>query len=303
MSSSAARRDELGAVAVEQLDQPPLGDSQRADLGVDVAPGVPRRAVIGHDQPPKLEVVLVAPDDLDRRDPQALLEDLGGIGGEAADGLAADLRQVADVGDEPAQLVLVEDGTDHRMLGDVSPAAVGIVVEHDVAGLERVDPELLHRPADDEHARRELRGAELRLSDHVAAVVEQHAREVEPLVEDRREGGPGHRDPHLAADVHEAVVEDRELDRIDLAGPLCSACCHRSYSVSSSCDGRARRACAALRRLASQLRFRSRRSHHPPGGTTTVVSIDSTISGPNRDPPPTNSARATTGVGWNPSPK
>ena len=38
-------------------------------------------------------------------------------------------------------------------------------------------------------------------------------------------------------------------------------------------------------------------------GTTTVVSIDSTISGPEREPPPTNSDRATTGVGWNPSPK
>ena len=61
----------------------------------------------------------------------------------------------------------------------------------------------------------ELGRAELGLPDHVAVAVEQHAREVEALVEDRREGGAHHRDAHLAADVHEAVVDDRERDRVD----------------------------------------------------------------------------------------
>ncbi len=79
----------------------------------------------------------VALDDLDRRDAQALLEDLGGVGGEDADRLAADLGQVADVGDEAEQLALVEDRADHAVLGDVRAAAVGIVVQDDVAGLER----------------------------------------------------------------------------------------------------------------------------------------------------------------------
>ena len=195
----------------------PLGDPQRADLRVEVAPRVPRRAVVGHDQPPQVHVVDVALDDLDRRDAQALLEDLGGVGGEAADRLAADLGEVADVGDEAEQLALVEDGPDHRVLGDVRAAAVGVVVQHDVAGLERLDAELLERPAHDEQAGRDLRRAELRLADHVAAPVEEHAREVEALVEDRREGRADHRDAHLAADVHEVVVDDGEGDGIDHA--------------------------------------------------------------------------------------
>ena len=76
-----------------------------------------------------------------------------------------------------------------RVLGDVRAAAVGVVVQDDVAGLERVDAELLDRPADDEQARRDLRRAELGLPDHVAVAVEEHAREVEALVEDRRERG------------------------------------------------------------------------------------------------------------------
>ena len=65
--------------------------------------------MVGHDQPPELDVVLVALDDLHRRDAQALLEDLGRVGGERADGLAADLREMADVGDEAEELALVED--------------------------------------------------------------------------------------------------------------------------------------------------------------------------------------------------
>ena len=159
--------DELAAEAVEQLDHAPLGDPQRADLRVEVAPRVPRRAVVGHDQPPQVHVVDVALDDLDRRDPQALLEDLGGVRGEAADGLAADLGEMADVGHEAEQLALVEDRAHDAVLGDVRAAAVGIVVQDDVAGLERLDAELLDRPAHDEQAGRDLRRAELGLPDHV----------------------------------------------------------------------------------------------------------------------------------------
>ena len=53
--------------------------------------------------------------------------------------------------------------------GMCAPPRYGIVVQDDVAGLERLDAELLERPAHDEQAGGELRGAELRLPDHVAA--------------------------------------------------------------------------------------------------------------------------------------
>ena len=177
--------DEFAAVAIEQLEHTPLRDPQRADLGVEVAPRVPRGAVVRHDQPPQLHVVLVSLDDLDRGDAQALLEDLGRVRGERPHRLAADLGQVADVRDEPEQLALVEDPTHDAVLGDVRAATVRIVVQHDVARLERLDTELLQRPADDEQARGDLGGAELGLADHVSAPVEEDAREVQPLVEDR----------------------------------------------------------------------------------------------------------------------
>ena len=73
---------------------------------------------LASDQPPQVHVVDVALDDLDRRDPQALLEDLGGVGGGRR-GLAADLGDVADGADEAAEFAVVEDRANDGVLGDV----------------------------------------------------------------------------------------------------------------------------------------------------------------------------------------
>src|SRR5437763_483936 len=83
--------------------------------------------------------LLVPLDDLHRRDAQALLEDLGRVGREAPDRLPADLGEVTDVRHEPEELALVEDGPHDAVLGDVRAAAVGVVVQDDVARLERLD--------------------------------------------------------------------------------------------------------------------------------------------------------------------
>ena len=113
----------------------------------------------------------------------------------------------------------------HAVLGDVRAASIRVVVQDDVAGLERVDAELLERPADDEEARGDLRRTELGLADHVAAPVEEDAREVQPLVEDRREGRARHRHAHLAADVHDAFPRT-----VSVTGSIPSTC-HLQDSV------------------------------------------------------------------------
>ena len=91
-----ARTNGVDPVAVDQREQPPLADVQRSDHGVEVAPGRPRRAVVREDHPPELLVVAARLDQLHRWQPQALLVDVGRVGGEAAGRLAADLGQVAD---------------------------------------------------------------------------------------------------------------------------------------------------------------------------------------------------------------
>src|SRR5262249_3831679 len=154
-----------------------------------------------------------------------------------------------------------------------------VVVEHDVSGLERLDAELLQRPPDDEQARPELRGTELGLADHRPPAGEEDAREVEALVEDRREGSPDHREAHFGADVHQAVVDDRQragVDRSSLAGEGGL----RAHRVSSSTPSGAP-------------------SSRHSGGTRTVESIDSTTSGPCCA---RTASRRTTGVAINPCP-
>ena len=111
------------------------------------SPSVTRgRAVVREDDLPDVVDVLAAPLDLDRRQQQALLEDLGRVAGEAAGRLRPDLGHVRDVRDEGDELALAEDGLQQHVLGHVAGAAVRIVVEDDVALLEGVEPELVDRP-------------------------------------------------------------------------------------------------------------------------------------------------------------
>ena len=232
-----------------------LGEVERAHHRAEVAERDPRRAVVGEDDLPDVVDVLAAPLDLHGRQEQALLEDLGRVAGEAAGRLGADLRHVRDVRDEGDELALPEHRLQQHVLGHVAGAAVRVVVQDDVALVERVEPELLDRPLDGELDRADLRGAELGLREHVARRVEDDAREVERLVEDRRVGRRHHRHAHVAAAARQVVVDHRERDRIEvwcvmhasLAVSITSAPCCRAL------DGHAR-----ARRTASSPPPRSR---------------------------------------------
>ena len=166
--------------------------------------------------------------DLHRRQPQALLVDLAGVGGESAHRLAADLGEVGDVADEPVQLAAVVYRLDHGVLGQVAAAAVGIVVHHHVAGGEVLQSHLGDGPLHGVEDRPDLRRAELGVGDHLRVAVEHHAGEVQPLVEDRGVGGLHHRQPHLAAGVDQVVVDDGEGDAVQRFR-------HRAAKPSQSC--------------------------------------------------------------------
>ena len=122
--------------------------------------------------------------------------------------------------DEGDQLVVVEDRLDHAVLRKVAAAAERVVVEDDVAGPEVLPADLEDRPLDDVDDRAEMGRAELGLRDHLALVVEDRAREVEPFVEERRVRRVAHRDAHLASGRDEVVVDDLERDLVDSVGWL-----------------------------------------------------------------------------------
>ena len=208
----------LDAVLLDELQDAALAHVQRADHRLQVAVGDPRRADVRHDDVPDGVDVPAALDDLQRRDPQALLEDLGGVAGEPARHLAADLRHVPDAGGEGDELVAGEHRLDDAVLREVAAAPERVVVEDHVAGVEVLLADLEDRPLDDVDDGAEVRGAELRLGDHLAAVVEDRAREVQALVEEGRVGRVPHRDAHLAGGRDEVVVDDLEGDLVDGCG-------------------------------------------------------------------------------------
>ena len=174
----------LCPVLGQELLHPDLGDMQRTDHGVIVAPGRLRGAVVGQDDPPDVLHVLAAVHDLQRRQAQTLLVDLGGIGGEGSGGHAPDLSDVGDVADEPPGLALMKDRFHHQVLGHVALTAIGIVVDEDVTGTEGIESDLVQHPLHGVLAGAEHRRAELRLPDQIAAEIEEHAGEIEPFIED-----------------------------------------------------------------------------------------------------------------------
>ena len=212
----AEHLEPLRTVAVHEFQHPPLPHVQRADHRLQVAVGHPRRAHVGHDDVPDGLHVLAALDDLQRRDAQPLLEDLGGVAGETAGHLAAHLGHVPDARHEGHQLVVVEDGLDDAVLGEVTATPERVVVEDHVLGVEVLGADLVDRPLDDEEDGAELRRAELGLRDHLAARVEDGAGEVQPLVEQRRVGRVAHGDAHLARRGDQEVVGHLQGDLVDL---------------------------------------------------------------------------------------
>jgi hypothetical protein len=172
--------------------------------------------ITGH----QLGVELAALVELHRRQAQALLLDLGGVGREAAGDHAADVGPVAGVGEPAEEAAGAEERLDELHVHEVRAAEVGIVEDVDVALLRRPCPALadgvdhgghgvLHRADEDRQAQLPLRdqlagvggveavGAVVRLGDHGA------------------EGGAGERQVHLVADLDEAVADDGEGDGVE----------------------------------------------------------------------------------------
>ena len=116
---------ERRALAVEQRLQPAVGQLERADHRVQVAPARTRRAVVGEDDLPDVLDRLARTHELHRWEAQALLVDLRRRRGERADRDRADLRHVPDRGREGDELAAVEDGADSRCSGMWQPPRNG----------------------------------------------------------------------------------------------------------------------------------------------------------------------------------
>ena len=147
------------------------------------------------------------------------MEDLGRLAGEGARHHAADLGDVADADREAQQLAVNEERLEEGVLRTVQAAPIGIVVEDDVAVLDRVERDFLRAGLDQQRHAADHRGAELGAGDHVALIVGERAGEIEPLVEDRRVGRLHQQNAHLAADRHHRRIDDVHGDHVHGAAP------------------------------------------------------------------------------------
>ena len=154
--------------------------------------------------------------------PSSLIERLsGGIDPGAIPPMSAWWPRAATKA-EGWSLVAIEDRDDHRDIGQMRAAAIGIVQDIGIPAPDaapvpslpaRIDDSsdaLAHRP----EVHRNVRS----VCDKSALVVKNRAGEVEPFLDVDAGGGGLKSDAHLLGNGHEEVVEDFEPHRINL-GP------------------------------------------------------------------------------------
>ena len=156
---------------------------------------------------------------------------------------------------EAEQRIAVEDRHEHENIGQVHTALIGIVEDHRIARDEAVAVKIQH------NAHRLGHGAEMqrhgfRLGDHIALRVADGGRIIHHVLDDFRPRGADDVVGHFVHDRIEAVLDDGEGDRIDIAR---SAGIHIYCSITLSGTSITRLPQPSLRAVA-------------PGGRTIVVS-------------------------------
>ncbi len=201
-SSSSRRTPEL------------IGGDLRAHVGQVLVRGARRIASGGEQVAQLVEARPSALDHFQRPQHHAFFCQVAGVGRHAAGTDAADLGVVRAVGgkEERRGAVRHEYRRDHRDVGQMRAAAIGVVGEHDVAGRQvgHVAQHAAHRLAHRAEVHRHVR----RVRHQGPRAVEHRAREVEPLLHVDRERGAAQHGAHLFGDGGEAVVEELELDRV-----------------------------------------------------------------------------------------
>jgi hypothetical protein len=164
-------------VRLDQRQQARFPDALCGQLRFQVAQALVRRAAVGRDHGEQGLVALPGVDQLDRRKDDALLVQLGAQG-QRARRHATHVGVVRAAGDEKADLVAQENRRDHRHVGEVRPAVVGIVEQDHVARPER--PECLDRRGDRGGHAPQVHGDVRGLGHHARLPVKHGAREIQP---------------------------------------------------------------------------------------------------------------------------
>ena len=203
----------VGSVAAHQLVHGALAGVAGRHLRAQVTEGHLRDAHVDPDHRQQRLVRLAAAVQLQPRDAQPVLEDLGVVARRAARQPPAQVEVVGGghgVGDARS---LPVDGLDDEDVGDVHPALEGVVEDEHVAGLHVVavpGEQRLHR----ERHRAQVQGDGHSLRDHPAFAVAERRGVVQAVAHDRRVGGAVERDRHLVGGGGQRVLHDLARDRV-----------------------------------------------------------------------------------------
>jgi hypothetical protein len=205
--------DLVEPVLIQEFRELPPHDGVRRRHAVKVAQDLGRESDARRDNVEHVLVGLPGLVQLQDREADALLEDVGGVRRERA---AADIGQVGDrarIGDD---LPVPEDRRHHGHVRQVPGADLGIVGGEHVAGHEllggvSLEEVLLNRDREGGDEDRDRPGA---LGERSSPRIHQHGDVVVVLAHDRREGGAAEDAVRLVGDEDETVPHHLERDRV-----------------------------------------------------------------------------------------
>ena len=207
------REHHVLAVLVQEFDEALDTELGGGDLGFDVAHHLARYPCVGLDELPERAVEFAALIELHALEKHALGEHVRHVDDEARRG-RADIHMVCRVGRVAHELVVVEDRRHRGDVRRVARAVIGMVVNHDIAGLPGVvqgfvDPPKVGRDGADMHRRR------IRFAKRIEVAVEEPGAEILRLPNDRRVGHAVEHMPHLLRDRVQCTADHLQGDRVD----------------------------------------------------------------------------------------
>ena len=205
-------------MALGELMDSAAPDRARGDLRVQISHEALRDPYVEVQQIEQGLIGLACIVELQRRDADPFLVDLGRVGRHRPGRHAPDILMMGHRRAERDRPALVEHRHDQRDVRQVCPTVVGIVHHVDVAlahlGRRELDEHLLHH----RDQGREMDGDGGGLRDGLPFDREEARGGIEAFLDDRRERAPEQRRLHLVGDAEELVADHLHRDGVELRG-------------------------------------------------------------------------------------
>ena len=238
-----SNRGQHGACSItrDQFGQPRGSHFQRRRLRLDVADALIGNADVAADDGVDLAVHHPALEQLDGRQAQSFLLDLGGLGGKPARHHAADVRPVPRVLQPAEQLAIHVERHGEAHIHQVRATQIGVVDDVDVIRLGRGHLPLADQPDDLGggilHCADEHRQAKFALRDQRAVVGRIDARRaVIGLRDHRRKRRAREGNVHLVANLREAGLNHRDGKPVGFGGHASLLILRFPISSTSACQ-------------------------------------------------------------------